>query len=131
MRKEVLCVSVVMEETLRSVGEAKHLGDFILRERTARGLQQADVAKRAGMAPSDISAMERGRRLIFRPPVTLLERVADGLAGDDEREKGRLLRAMLVLAGMRQESLDAVLTFRGAMIRRDDAAARTMEMALA
>lgn len=108
-------MSVVMEETLEAVGDAKNLGEFILRERQARGLQQSDVAKGAGMSASDISAMERGRRLIFRPPVTLLERVAQGLAGDDEQEKGRLLRAMLMLAGMRQETLNAILTFEPAM----------------
>jgi transcriptional regulator with XRE-family HTH domain len=108
-------LSVVVDEALRATGGARHLGEFILRERLAKGLQQAELAARAGMAASDISAMEKGRRLIFRPPVTLLERIADGLAGEDLAERGRILRAMLLLAGMKPESLDAVLSFDGAM----------------
>jgi len=47
--------------------------------RRQRGLVQAEVASACGIAPSALSAIERGHR---RPPDALVQRLADLLACD-------------------------------------------------
>jgi transcriptional regulator with XRE-family HTH domain len=110
-------VSVMVEESRALAGSCRHLGELVRAERLRQDMQQADLASRVGMSAPDISSLENGRKFVFRTPVGLLERLAEALASD-QREKGRLLRAMMLLSGMKPEGLDAMLTFRPAMIRR-------------
>jgi transcriptional regulator with XRE-family HTH domain len=113
-REEVHRMSVVIDEARAAASTSQHLGELVRMERIRRDMRQDELAHRTGMTQADISALENGRKFVFRAPVTLLERLAGGL-GEDAKEQGRLFRAMLLLSGLKPETLDAILTFDPAM----------------
>lgn len=49
---------------------------LILEARTSEGLTQKELAKRTGIAQTEISRLEQGKR---NPSIKLLQRLADGL----------------------------------------------------
>ena len=115
-------MSVVLEHARALVGEAKHIGEFVRQQRQAKGWSQTDLAARSLLPQSEISQLERGHKYALNPSIAMLDRLASALA-EDEDEKGRLLRAMLLRAGLRPSSLEAiVLGFLDAMNREETAA---------
>ena len=108
-------MSVVLEHARALVGEAKHIGEFVRQQRQAKGWSQTDLAGRSHLPQSEISQLERGHKYALNPSIAMLDRLAGALA-EDEDEKGRLLRAMLLRAGLQPSSLEAiVLGFLDAM----------------
>lgn len=114
-------MSVAVDEAVAMTKGLSHLGEFVRRYREAAGITQVALASRSGIGQGQISAMESGRAHVFRPSVSHLESLASGLS-HDRRERGRVLRAMLLLAGLSADSVEAVLTFDSAMNREEAAA---------
>jgi len=85
---------------------ASNLGASLIREARERaGLTQEDLAKRAGVPQSMVSAYERGIRLPTLPTLERLLRAAGftldaelATAGPDVRRNGSLLADLLELA---------------------------------
>ena len=107
-------MSVVLEKAQSMIGDAKHLGEFVRAQRTSRGWSQNEMAFRSRLPQGEVSKLECGHKYALAPSISMLERLANALS-EDPKERGRLLRAMLLLGGMQAESLDAILTFDPAM----------------
>lgn len=110
-------MSTVMDDAATLVDGLTHVGQLVRRERTQRGLSQVALAARIGMSSGDLSLLESGRKFVVRATVSSLGPLAEALEPDDAAERGRLLRAMLLLSGMERNHLEAVLGFEVAMSR--------------
>ena len=112
---------MVVEEAVAMTRGAKHLGEFVRKTREARGMTQAQLAQKSGISQGQISSMESGRAHVFRPSVESVAALANALA-HDAADEGRLLRAMLLRAGLRPSSLEVLLGFLDAMNCEETAA---------
>lgn len=111
-------MSVALESAQSMIGGAKHIGEFVRQQRVGRGWSQTELAIRSRLPQSEVSQLERGHKYVLSPSIPMMERLANAFE-DDAKERGRLLRALLLLGGMQAESLDAILDFSPVMNQRD------------
>lgn len=109
----------------------KSFGTSLLLARSRRGLSQASVARRAGVDPSYLAAIERGRRRVPRPET--VTRLADSLgltAG--ERAKVEYIAAVQRMwevhrpSWMRNRRIELALELVGLIANHDEAELRLL-----